>query len=131
LREKPRIETRPCRSRAPGPGAFTLQDGKVEPDRVTDDKARADEALEIGPDLTERRLCDDICVRDAMDGGGGRGDRRPRRDQALERRRALDGPAVDALSRDFDDPRAARVEAGGLRIESHRIDGEERCGARR
>jgi hypothetical protein len=131
LREEPGVETRPARSRAPGAGAFPLQHGEVEPDRVPDDDARADEALEIGPDLAKRRLCDDIRIRDAMDRRGGRGDRHARRDEALERRPALDGAVVDAQSRDFDEPRVARVEAGGLCIESHRIDGEERCDAGR
>ena len=99
------------RTAVPGPGPQRpLEAGVVGEDRVL-----AQEVLELGPDLGDRRGPLQGLVGDPGQAPDGRRDGGPGIDEPVER--ALDA-AVDRLDRaDLDDPIASDVESRGLEVE--------------
>jgi hypothetical protein len=93
---------------------------------MTNHRARPHECGQLIVDGRKRRRSGDLRVGDAVHGHCRRRNRQVHAHEALENPILADTPAAQLDGADLDHPGAARIEAGRLRVEDDRFQGEKR-----
>ena len=112
-----------------GASAFPLEHGEIEAERVADHHAAVDEGRELWPYFRKWRGTGHRGVVDAVDAGRRGGYRTGRPDPASQRGGGFEPSADEPYGSDLDQRCPARIEARGLGIDRHRVEGDERRGA--
>ena len=126
FRQQPRVERArllPCKS---GPALFAAQDGKIETDRMTDDRATIDEPLQHRMRIFKPGRLAHHGVGDLVNGGGGRRDRFSGIDQKVEHRVVNHISQTQLHRADLHDSGPRRVKTGRLRVQHDRIKRQKR-----
>ena len=126
LRQQPGIERARLGPGQAGQFAFAPQHREIEAERVTDQHGAGNLAGDLRPGGGETRRAGHVQIADAMDLRRLVGNGSARIDQPAQRCLLVEPAAAERHHADFDDARLARIEAGGLGVDDHGVERDQR-----